>query len=147
MSDLQPMSLSMRSLAGWVVLPVLGAAAFGTLPTWLVAAGPGVAGQWLAVACVLGVMFGTGSLTVAAARSGAGPASTTFLGTSLFRLILCPGLVALAWWGSGLPIGPMAVWLVIGYIACLGLEVAWLVVALRRNQAARTEEHDDAGPQ
>lgn len=144
MTEPRPMPLSLRSLVGWVVLPVLGASAFGSVATWLVADWPGVAGQWLAVGCVLAVMAGSGSVTVAAARSGAGPASTTFLGFSLLRLILCPGLVSLAGWASALPVGPMAVWLVIGYLGCLALEVAWLVAALRRNQQTSADPPDDA---
>jgi hypothetical protein len=144
MTDTRPIPLSLRSLAGWVVLPVLGASAFGSVATWLVAGGAGVAGQWLAVGCVLAVMAGSGSVTVAAASGGAGPASTTFLGFSLLRLLLCPGLVSLAWWASSLPAGPVAVWLVISYLSCLALEVAWLVAALRRNQQSTTEPQNDS---
>jgi hypothetical protein len=140
-------------LLRWVALPTLAAAAFGILPTWLMAGWTGVAGGLVAVAVVLGVMVATGSFTVYAAKQGAGPASTTFLGCSLLRMVLCPLLVGLAWWITALPFNPMAVWLVIAYILCLALEVLWLVLALRRNPtrsaqptpSTQASENDDPG--
>lgn len=148
----QPLDLSTGRLLRWVALPTLAAAAFGILPTWLMAGWAGVAGGLVAVAVVLGVMVATGSFTVYAAKQGAGPASTTFLGCSLLRMILCPVLVGLAWWITALPFNPMAVWLVIAYIFCLALEVLWLVLALRHGPAPTTgdqptpaSENDDPG--
>jgi hypothetical protein len=139
----QPLELSVPRLLRWVALPTVAAAAFGILPTWLMAGWAGVAGGLLAVGLVLGVMVATGSFTVYAAKQGAGPASTTFLGCSLLRMILCPVLVGTAWWISDLPFNPMAVWLVIAYIFCLALEVVWLVLALRHGPARAARDKAD----
>jgi hypothetical protein len=139
MSEPQPaLPIHFVSLLKWVLPPVLGMAAFGVLPTWLTCGWPGVAGQSVAVFIVLGVMLGCGGLTVYAARQGAGQASTVFLGSSLLRMVLCPTLVGLAWLVTQLPAKPMAVWMMITYLACLALECAWIVRALRRS-ARETE--------
>lgn len=134
MSETQPaLPINIASLLKWVLPPVLGMSVFGVLPTWLTSGGAGVAGQIVTVLIVLGVMLGCGGLTVYAARQGAGPASTVFLGSSLLRMVLCPTLVGLAWLVTRLPAKPMAVWLVITYLACLAMECVWIVRALRRN--------------
>jgi hypothetical protein len=117
--------------------------AFGILPTWLLAGWSAVGGQTLSVALVLAVMLGSGFLTVFAARQSRSSAATVFLGASLFRLILCPALVGLGCWISGLPYEAMAVWMIIAYVACLGLEVAWLVKALVR--ATKRAQGDGEG--
>lgn len=157
MARQKPLDISLRSLMGWVLGPVLGMTLFGIWPTWLLEGWAGVIAQWVTVLLVLSVMFGSGSLTVYAARQGAGPASTVFLGASLFRMLLSPLLVGLAWLVTGLPSGSMTVWLVITYVTCLVLECIWLVLALRRAELARERSHaqepatpkespDSAGP-
>ena len=134
MSEPQPaLPIHFVSLLKWILPPVLGMAAFGVLPTWLMCGWPGVTGQIVTVLVVLGVMLGCGGLTVYAARQGAGQASTVFLGSSLLRMVLCPTLVGLAWLVTQLPAKPMAVWMMITYLACLALECAWIVRALRRS--------------
>jgi len=137
-----PVKLDIRlpSLLRWVLPPVTGMAAFGVLPTWLLAGTAGIAAEVLAVAVVLGVMIASGGLTVYAAGLGMASAVTVFLGCSLFRLLLCPALVGLVGWLTRLPFAPMGVWMIITYLACLGLESAWIVRALvRKTKSSQTE--------
>lgn len=142
----KPDSLNIRltSLLAWVIPAMLTVAVFGVFPTWLVCGWAGVASEATAVALVLLVMIASGSLSVAAARAGASSAATVFLGCSLFRMVLCPGLVGLAWWITDLPAKPMGVWMVITYLACLTLEAAWIVKALKnRQQGAGSGQQED----
>ncbi|HDY64820.1 MAG TPA: hypothetical protein ENH84_01135 [Phycisphaerae bacterium] len=131
MTDPNALNIRLTSLLKWVLLPVLVMTGFGVLPTWLLLGWVGVWGQLTAVAIVLCVMLGSGLVTVYYARQNAALASTAFLGSSILRLILCPGMVGLAWWITPLPSKPMGVWMVISYLACLGLESTWIVKALR----------------
>ena len=115
-----------------------------------------MAGQWVGWSPggdgsgwgVLFVMIGTGIITVGTARRGAGFASTVFLGSSVVRIVLCPGLTALLWYITKFPAKTMVVWMIIAYITCLGLECVWMVLALRQSTSAkktRQEETDSAG--
>jgi hypothetical protein len=134
------LNIRLSSLLMWVVPAMLIIAAFGVLPTWLVSGWSGVAAEVVAVVLVLAVMIATGTLSVAAARKGATPAATVFMGCSLFRMILCPVLVGIAWWITDLPAKPMGVWMVITYLLCLTLEAAWIVKALKKQAAGRKEK-------
>ncbi len=133
MPDPNALNIRLSSLLKWVLLPVLVITGFGVLPTWLLLGWGGVWAQLTAVAIVLCVMLGSGLITVYYARQSASLASTAFLGSSILRLILCPALVGLAWWITALPSKSMGVWMVISYIACLGLESTWIVKGLREN--------------
>ena len=136
MTEHRTPQVRLGSLVRWVLVPVVCIAAFGAWPTWLVYEGPGLWAQGAAVSVVLIVMLGSGVVTVYAARQGAGMASTTFLGCSLLRMLLCPGLLGLVWLATEWPVGPMSVWLIITYLACLALEVVWFVRALRAGSMA-----------
>jgi hypothetical protein len=109
-----------------------------------------VIAQVVSVCLVLGVMLGTGGLTVYSARQGVRQAVTVFLSASLFRMLLCPAFVGVAWWFTRLPAKAMGVWMVITYIAGLGLESAWLVTALVRNfprKGEKTKAKTDSRPE
>jgi hypothetical protein len=134
MKESEALNIRLSSLLKWVLPPVLGVAVFGILPTWLLGDWIGVTAEAVAVVLVLAVMIGSGSLSVSAARAGATSAATVFMGCSLVRMVLCPVLVGIAWWISDLPLKTMGVWMVITYLACLALEAAWIVQALRKNK-------------
>jgi hypothetical protein len=141
MAESAPLKLELKALLGWVLPVVVIVAGVGVLPTWLTTGWAGVLSELLAVGVVLGVLLVTGWLTVYAARLGTNQAATVFLGCSIFRLLLCPALVALGWMLTALPHKPMGVWLVVSYLLVLGLEVIWLVRALR--QSARQNPNPD----
>ena len=147
MTDPNTLNIRLTSLLWWVLVPVLLITGFGILPTWLLLGWRGVWAQLTAVAIVLCVMLGSGLVTVYYARQSAALASTAFLGFSILRLILCPALVGLAMWITALPSKPMGVWMVISYIATLGLESAWIVKALRKNALQKKMNGTDAQEQ
>jgi hypothetical protein len=127
----------MGSLVRWVLAPVVCLAVFGAVPTWMTThrtyGWDGVYAQAAAVGIVLVVMLGSGYLAVIVAQGGTGLISTAFLGGSLVRMVLCPVLMAVVWWATHWPVAPMGIWLVITYLACLTLEVVWVIRALRAN--------------
>ena len=133
MTDPNTLNIRLSSLLGWILLPVLVVTGFGVLPTWLLLGWSGVWAQLTTVAIVLCVMLGSGLITVYYARQSAAMVSTAFLGFSILRLILCPTLVGLVCGITSLPPKPMGTWMVISYIATLGLESTWFVKALRKN--------------
>lgn len=139
MKEYEAVDIRLSSLLAWVVPASLGAAAFGSLPTWLLNGAAGLAAEAVAVAIVLAVMLLSGSLSVGAAQQGATPAATMFLGCSLLRMVLCPLLVGMAWWITGLPSKPLAVWMIITYLLCLALEAIWVVRALRKSRQQQAE--------
>jgi hypothetical protein len=49
------------------------------------------------------------------------------------RLLLSPALGWLLVWLFGLLLEPLMLWVIITYLLCLGLEVIWIVRALRRS--------------
>ncbi|MBN1941767.1 MAG: hypothetical protein JW849_00575 [Phycisphaerae bacterium] len=134
MNEPKALDVRLSSLLAWILPAVLGVAIFGALPTWLVSGWGGVTAEAVAVALVLAVMIASGSLSVAAARAGANSAVTVFMGCSLLRMVFCPLLVGLAWWITDLSLKTMGVWMVIAYLACLTLEAAWIVRALRKDK-------------
>jgi hypothetical protein len=131
MREPRPLDISLASLVKWVLPWMLGVTAFGVLPTWLMVGWPGIWAQLAAVAVVLSVMMGIGILTVRAAHAGPERAATVFLGSSIARLVVCPVLLSLIWLVTRLSLETMAVWMVIAYLGTLGLEVVWLIKALR----------------
>jgi hypothetical protein len=117
---------------------MLGLVAFGVLPTYLMAGWPGVYAELTGAAGVLAVMMGIGVMTVRAAHAGPARAATVFMGSCVARLVLCPLLLGLMYLVAPLPLAPLAIWMVITYIGTLGLEVVWLIKALR-NAAAEDQ--------
>ncbi len=140
MGESRPLDISLASLIKWVLPWMLALAAFGVLPTYLMVGWTGVYSQLVAVGMVLTVMMGIGILTVRAAQAGPARAATVFMGSCVARLVLCPVLLGLLQWATSLPLAPMAIWMVIIYIATLGLEVVWLIKALRHDVARQQAE-------
>jgi hypothetical protein len=140
MTEPEVLNIRLSSLLVWVLPAALGVAVFGIFPTWLVSDWSGVAAEAVTVVLVLAVMITSGSFSVTAARKGATLAATVFMGCSLVRMVLCPVLVGIAWWITGLPIKTMGVWMVIMYLICLALEAAWMVQALRKNKKKGNRE-------
>ena len=139
------LNITLKSLLLWVFLPVLVITLFGILPTWLVSGWNGIWAELVAVGAVLFVMVGTGIITVRTARRGAGIASTVFLGSSLIRIVLCPGFTTLLWYITKFPAKTMLVWMLLAYITCLGLECVWMVRALRQATSAKENEQKETG--
>ncbi|NBB95129.1 MAG: hypothetical protein GVY16_05250 [Planctomycetes bacterium] len=144
MSEPRPLDISLGSLVKWVLPWILGLAAFGILPTWLMTGWPGVWAQLAGVAAVLAVMMGIGILTVRAAHAGPARASSVFMGSCIARLVLCPLLFGILQLSTPLMMAPMAIWMVLAYLATLGLEVVWLIKALRTAVAEQDAERKAA---
>lgn len=144
MGTTRPLDISLLSLVKWVLPWTLGLVAFGVLPTYMMAGWEGVHGQLVGAGLVLGVMMGIGILTVRAAHAGPARASTVFMGSCFARLAVCPLLLGLLHLTTPLSLAPMAIWMVTMYIATLGLEVVWLIKALRHAVEQETSERQAA---
>lgn len=128
-----PMEISVGALIRWV-LPLPGFLAIaGVYPTWLVAGAGGIYALICAFVIVIGIMILNGLLIAKAARKGQPNASMTFIASSWLRIFACPLLGVLVWWIFRISPVSLGVWMTIFYLITLGLEIVWMIRAMRKH--------------
>lgn len=134
------MMLTLRALLTWVLPAALLVALAGAYPAFKDGGPQGLACELSAAAIVLAVMLAGGALIVRTARrDGLAKASLTHVWMGIARPFACLVLAGGAWKGLDLPPRPLALWLVIFYVAVFGAELTWMLRALRQSAGSLTK--------
>ncbi len=146
------MLLSFRALLTYILPPALLVAVAGLYPAWRQGEATGVACELIAGAIVLAVMLGGGEIILRTARrDGMARALLMHVAFGVARPLACVALAAAAYLGLDLPPKPLAVWLVVFYVAMFVAELAWMLRAVREarlklmNSTAHADKNMNSG--